>query len=189
MWLGSDTSNLVTYSFAMVGKDPTVKQSSQADISTKIIPIKITAATSAASYVFDPENNNRPCTPQPALNMVQVSPIFTQNNLSVNGIPLGKGQFVSQFQRANFWAYTQPKTTNPATVNPGYQVILSQVLVNALENGKHTIAIIPQGSTPSTTLPYTLPGTVQTTSTWCKPVALIEVMLSTRCCRIKSFLR
>jgi hypothetical protein len=173
MWLGSDTSNSVVYNFAMVGKDPTVAQSSQADISVKIIPIRFTAAP---SLVFDPENNVRnvkqACSPQPALNMVQESPIFTENNLSENGIPLGKGQFAGLFQRANFWQYTQPKASNPSTVNPGYQVLLSQVLISALEGAKHTIAIT---SSASTSLPYTLPGQVQTDKTWCSPVAMIEV--------------
>jgi hypothetical protein len=167
MWWGSDAS----FNFAMVGKDPTVKQSSQANISTKIIPIKFTAP----SFVFDPENSVRSgkqaCSPQPAMNMVQQSPMFTENNLSVNSIPLGKGQFASLFQRANFWQYTQPKA-----INPGYQVFLSQVLVNALENAKHTIAITSTASqTPPYTLPYTLPGQVQLDSTWCSPVAMIEV--------------
>jgi hypothetical protein len=54
-------------------------------------------------------------------------------------------------------------------------VFLSQVLVNGLENTKHTIAIVPPGTTPSQTLPYTLPGQVQPDSTWCSPVAMIEV--------------
>jgi hypothetical protein len=178
MWLGADTSNSVVYNFAMVGKDPTVKESSQTDISTKIVPLRFTYTNTASppvSYLFDPENNNRPCITQPPLNMVQQSPMFAQTTLSTNGIPLGKGQFVSLFQRANFWAYTQPKTTNPSTVNPGYQVFLSQVLVNAEETAKRTITIVDPPAKPSLTLPYTLPGAVQTDKTWCSPVGKIEV--------------
>jgi hypothetical protein len=136
IWVPSnpDISNLVNYKFAMVGKDPTVKQSSQTSIDTAIIPVRFTSS----SLVFDPENND-PCSPNrtPALNVVQASPIFQNFALPGNLRSLGEFQFGSLFQRANFWVpYIQPKG-----INGNYQVNLSPILLNTEESTKHTIAI------------------------------------------------
>jgi hypothetical protein len=106
--------------------------------------------------------------------MVQQSPLFHAGIWSQYLRPVGPAQFGSLFQRANFWTYAQPKAASP-----NYQVTLAQVLSNAEENLKHTIAI---GSPKNvTTLPYTIEGQVltdDTTSnptTWCDPIAAIEV--------------
>ncbi len=172
MWLCSTTATThplcSTNSFAMVGKDPSVQGSGAVSIDTKIIPLRFTAG----SLTFDPENNDA-CSPRriPALNMVQQSPLFHNGTWSGYLKPLGAAEFGSLFQRANFWTYTQPKAASP-----NYQVTLSQVLVNAEENATHTIAI---GSKSVTALPYALDGQVLTDtdipSTWCNPVAAIEV--------------
>src|ERR1700729_1921028 len=127
MWLSSDTSSSVVYNFAMVGKDPSVKGSGGTTIDTKIVPIRFTSASPALT--FDPENNDS-CSPKktPALNMVQQSPVFRSVTLPGTLKPLGTSEFVSLFQRANFWTYTQPKATSPS-----YEVTLSQVLLNSEE--------------------------------------------------------
>ena len=155
-----------TYSFAMVGKNPTVNGSGATTIDTKIVPIRFTSA----SLTFDAENNDS-CSPRrtPALNMVQQSPVFRSVTLPWNK-SVGTAQFVSLFQRANFWTYAQPKGASP-----NYQVTLNQVLVNAVEN-KTPIAIINPATSPSlTALPYTINGVVQTDTTWCDPLAMIDV--------------
>jgi hypothetical protein len=162
MWLGTDNG----YSFAMVGKDPTAKGSVATTIPTKIVALRFTAAP---SYVFDTEDNDS-CSPQrtPALNMVQQSPLFRPVMLPAPLKSLGTAQFMSLFQRANFWVpFIEPKG-----LNPNYQVLFSQTLVNKLETPRYTIAIT---SSSSTTLPYTIEGQVQTDTTWCNPVAMIEV--------------
>ncbi len=162
MWLGLDNG----YYFAMAGKDPTVKASGPTSITTKIVPLRFTAAP---SYVFDTESNDS-CSPQrtPALNMVQQSPLFRPISLPGTLKTLGTNQFLSLFQRANFWIpYIEPKGPN---VN--YQVVFSQILANKQETPKYTISI---SSPPSTTLPYSVEGQVQTDPTWCNPVAMISV--------------
>jgi hypothetical protein len=101
--------------------------------------------------------------------MVQQSPVFRSVTLPWNK-SVGTAQFVSLFQRANFWTYAQPKGASP-----NYQVTLNQVLVNAVEN-KTPIAIINPATSPSlTALPYTINGVVQTDTTWCDPLAMIDV--------------
>jgi hypothetical protein len=175
MWLSSDTSNSVVYNFAMVGKDPSVKGSAGTTIDTKIVPLRFTSASPALT--FDPENNDS-CSPKrtPALNMVQQSPVFKAGNTPYLKT-IGTAQFVSLFQRANFWTYTQPTAASPS-----YEVTLSQVLTNSEENVKHTISIIgaipaPPDTNPAnlTTPPYSINGVVQTDSTWCDPLAIIDV--------------
>ena len=103
--------------------------------------------------------------------MVQQSPIFRPVTLPGKK-SVGTAQFVSLFQRANFWTYTQPKAASP-----NYQVTLNQVLVNAEETKAHTIAL--GSKSDFTALPYTIAGQVLTDtdipSTWCDPVAAIEV--------------
>jgi hypothetical protein len=164
MWLGTDNS----FSYAMVGTDPTVKgPTAVTTINAKIIPLRFSSAT--ASLVFDPENVDA-CSPArtPALNMVQASPVFTPITLAGVYKGLGTGQLPSLYQRASFWVpFIEPKG-----VNANYQIVFSKVLTNRLETTKYTIQI---GSTFSTTLPYTVPGQVLTDPTWCNPVAAIEV--------------
>jgi hypothetical protein len=122
---------------------------------------------------FDPENKDA-YSPNstPALNMVQQSPLFKPGSWSGYLKPVGASQFGSLFQRANFWKYTQPKA-----LNPNYEVTLSQTLANSQETAKRTIAI--GASAELTTPPYTIRGQVLTDmdipSTWCAPVAAIEV--------------
>jgi hypothetical protein len=148
MWLGSDTSNSVTYHFAMVGKDPSVPKTGSTTITTKLLPIVFTGSTSSASYVFDPESNDA-CSPQntAALKMVQVSPLIKPNNLLLNGVSLGTYQFGSQFQRANFSTYTIKSASNASPASPNYDISLSAIVVNAEESIKQRIAI--GATTPS----------------------------------------
>src|SRR5262249_28057117 len=151
-----------------VGKNPTVNGSGGTTIDTRIVPLRFTSAS--PPLTFDPENNDA-CSPKrtPALNMVQQSPLFKAGTLQLQKT-LGSGQFGSLFQRANIWTYPQPKAASP-----NYQITLSQTLANTEENKTHTIAIIDPASAASTTLPYTINGVVQTDSTWCDPLAMIDV--------------
>jgi hypothetical protein len=171
MWLclaasSPSTQCNTTYSFAMVGKNPTVNGSGPTTIDTKIVPILF----ESSSLKFDAENIDT-CSPRktPALNMVQLSPVFRGVTLPGNK-SVGTAQFVSLFQRANFWTFTQPKAASP-----NYQITLNQVLINAEEKQ----AIVLGSKSDFTALPYTIAGQVLTDtdipSTWCDPVAAIEV--------------
>jgi hypothetical protein len=165
MWLGTDNS----FSFAMVGTDPTVKGPTQVTtINTKIIPLRFSAP---GPTVFDPENVDK-CSPAntPALNMVQASPVFKAVKLKTGALgALGTAQLPTLFQKANFWVpFIEPKG-----INPNYNVLFSQVLTNRLETTKYTIQI---GPALSTTLPYMVTGTVPPKDpAWCNSVAEIDV--------------
>jgi len=181
MWLCSITATTPhplcsADSFAMVGKDPSAKGSAGIQIDVRIVPIRFTSAS--ASLTFDPENNDS-CSPNrtPALNMVQQSPLFKSGIWSPYLKPVGAGQLISVFQRANFSTYTQPKA-----LNPSYEVTITSTLANSQVTPKRTIAIIgaipaPPATNPPnlTMLPYTINGVVQTDSHWCDPLAIIDV--------------
>jgi hypothetical protein len=166
MWQGKDPSN--TYTFNMVGTDPTIKGAGNTTIPTFIIPLRFTTSTSVPpkQYVFDPENDDS-CSPSrtPALNMVQASPVFKTISKSVIvpviGDSLGVGQFVSLFQRANFFAYTAK-----GAISPNYQVTLEQVLENREENVNKTITL------PTITSPTAAPNVLVGP---CNPVGLYEI--------------
>jgi hypothetical protein len=165
MWQGKDPSN--TYTFNMVGTDPTIKGAGNTTIPTFIIPLRFTTST-APVYVFDPENDDS-CSPgkTPALNMVQASPIFKTITKSVIvpviGDSLGVGQFASLFQRANFFAYTAK-----GAISPNYQVTLEQVLENREENVNKTITL------PAITSPTPAPNVLFGPCKY-NPVGLYEV--------------
>jgi hypothetical protein len=120
LWQGSDTTECCgTFDFIMVGKDPTVKQSNPVTgITAEIIPVKFTFIGETGNVVFDPSKKDA-CGPRSAVSMLMSSPIFTPIRLTIGETFLGKGQYVSLFQRANFWQYTKP-----GGINPGYQVSL-----------------------------------------------------------------
>jgi hypothetical protein len=115
LWSGSAVNG--TYHFQMVGKDPTIKTANPLTwISSPIIPVKVTFQPS--NVVFNPTAPNS-CTPRPVINMVENSPLFVPVSGTLDGTPIGTGQFVSLFQRANFFKYT-----GPTGVNPQYQTSL-----------------------------------------------------------------
>jgi hypothetical protein len=128
LWSGSDSE----YDFVMVGQDPTVKHSDPVSvIPTLVIPVRFNFYPNVVS---DPEKQNT-CGPHPVTSMIMSSPVFTPVTLLVDQTPLGKGQFASLFQRANFWTYTKPDG-----INPGYQIslvpsILGEIKINVNQNG------------------------------------------------------
>jgi hypothetical protein len=117
LWTGTGAPNFPGDRFLMVGLDPTLPQKNPVStIKAQVIPVKFTFSK---KLVFDPTKKDA-CTPQPALTMVQNSPIFKPVTLTVGGTLLGTGQFESLFQRGNFWAFT-----GPGKVNPKYEVNLT----------------------------------------------------------------
>jgi hypothetical protein len=117
LWTGTGAPNFPGDQFMMVGLDPTVPHTNPVStIKAQVIPVKFIFSN---SLVFDPTKKDA-CTPQPALTMVQNSPIFKPVTLTVGGTLLGTGQFESLFQRGNFWAFTGPRK-----INPKYEVNLT----------------------------------------------------------------
>jgi hypothetical protein len=127
LWTGTGAPNFPGDQFMMVGLDPTVPHKNPVStIKAQVIPVKFIFSN---SLVFDPTKKDA-CTPQPALTMVQNSPIFKPVTLTVGGTLLGTAQFESLFQRGNFWAFTGPGKINPKyEVNLTYSA-LSEVTVN-----------------------------------------------------------
>ena len=118
MWSGS-VADGSTFSYLMVGKDPfTTQATPTTSIKTFLVSVKF---TDGVGNVYDP-GASEPCDPTGAtpLSRVQGSPIFKTRLYTWGGTAIGKAQYVDAFQRAEFWSQT-----NPAGINPGYNVNLS----------------------------------------------------------------
>ncbi len=128
MWSYSTTSNRDgnNYSGVMVGASPYTNNATTT-INTEIIPVVFTIG----STVFDPTKADSKCAggKVPAALFMQ-SPILTNSSFTLNGVNVGMGQYVDDFQRANFWTevkagggkyHTHLKPTKLAAikVNPG----------------------------------------------------------------------
>jgi hypothetical protein len=162
LWEGSEfTEGFGTFDFVMVGTDPSVKQKLPVStIPALIIPIKLTFADGT---VLDPSRKDKCGQPLPAVGMLINSPIFTPipKGLTIDGTFIGKGQYVSLFQRANFWQFTKP-----GAVNPGYQVdllptFLGTLPINVNQNGfTESGGCSPEGFIDAFTLDAFLQSTI-----------------------------
>jgi hypothetical protein len=109
-WNGSFVYNGTTYTYNMVGADPSTNSS--ATITTYIIPVKITiTARNGTKTVFDPShvlsNGNSVTT------NTQTSPLFDSTTTYVQGgVNVGTTQYIDAFQRANFWGTVQTQTNS-----------------------------------------------------------------------------
>jgi hypothetical protein len=113
------------YGFEMVGKDPFVAHANPVTtIAAPIVPVVFTIG----STVFDPTKADPACSPGgiPA-HLVRQSPLLQPIHGNQWGSGVGLGQYVDDFQRANFWAQT-----GPAGINPGYHVVLKPVVLPAV---------------------------------------------------------
>ncbi len=117
-WTDSVTAsqNGKQYHFQMVGQDPTTPLSNPTTtIVANIIPIVVKLADGTT---LDPTKKSCGESASP-LNAVLASPVFKDTAFSAGDTFVGNTQYVDAFQRANFWAYT-----NPSGINPGYHVLL-----------------------------------------------------------------
>src|SRR5581483_11418798 len=90
-------------------------------IPTEIVPLKL-VFTSFGNETFDPEVANPTCSPAgTALQLTQGSPLFLAHPLYADDVQVGDGQYVNNFQRANFWSYTKP-----GAINSGYSINLKR---------------------------------------------------------------
>lgn len=118
--------NGTTYNGAMVGADPT-KSNATTNIPVEVVPIIFTIG----STTFDPTVPDNTCEAgKVPLTLFTQSPILKKASFTLNGVNVGKGQYVDDFQRANFWNEVQAnggkyhtnlkaKTLKAITVNPG----------------------------------------------------------------------
>jgi hypothetical protein len=113
-WTGKFTYQGVTYSYNMVGTDPT-KTNGTTTIPVFIIPVKIVITKGTQKTTFDPAHvlpNGNTVTAN-----TTASPIFDSTTTYIQGgVNVGTTQYIDAFQRANFWAAVKSK--------PNYHLLL-----------------------------------------------------------------
>ena len=102
-----------TYSGVMVGRSPFFHGARTTDIPAVIVPVKFTMTdvSAGAASVFDPTAADATCSPHgTALTLFQNSPILNPVDFTMpftGGVNVGSGEYVDDFQRANFWTDVQ----------------------------------------------------------------------------------
>jgi hypothetical protein len=115
-WTKTALDGANTYTYTMVGKDPTVTQSiPSTTVKAVLVPVIIKFAN---GDTWNPTVGDT-CDTTSALTRTQNSPIFKNAAYTLGGTAVGTGQYVDTFQRANYWTYT-----SPTGINPGYHVKL-----------------------------------------------------------------
>jgi len=113
-WNGSFTSGSTTFTFNMVGTDPSTNVSTT--IPVFIIPLKIVIkGLLGGTTTFDPQHvlSNGKTVIQNTL----ASPVFTNTTTFIQGgVNVGTTQYIDAYQRANFWSIVQN--------NPNYHLLL-----------------------------------------------------------------
>jgi hypothetical protein len=139
-WSGSFTYSGTTYTYVMVGTDP-----SQGSVTTSvpvyIIPLTLTFSDGT---VFDASGPLYHKTIS-ATQAIMKSPIFQSVDWVTGTVDLGSTQYIDAFQRGNFWS-------SVSTISPDYHVLLARPTV--LPTQAYTVPA-NQGHT----IPGPLPGT------------------------------
>jgi len=107
------TKDQIKYSGTMVGTNPFAKNKVTANIPTYIIPVIVVIGATS----FDPTVADTTCMVPPndvPLTVFRNSPLFVSpaSDWVMNGVDVGKGQYIDAFQRANFWSQVQGSTYN-----------------------------------------------------------------------------
>jgi len=112
-WNGSFTYGGNTYTYNMVGADPSTNTS--ATITTYIIPVKIVVGP--RKVTFDPSHllsNHKSVTAN-----TLASPIFdATTTYTQGGVDVGTTQYIDAFQRANFWGEVATNPNSHLLLNP-----------------------------------------------------------------------
>ncbi len=92
-----------TYTGMMVGRSPFAHGHRITTIPTYLVPVIITMQDTGE--VFDPTTADG-CGPasESVITLIQNSPLIGEPNFTINGVNVGVGQYLDEFQRANFWA-------------------------------------------------------------------------------------
>jgi len=108
----NDPSNSTSYTYSMVGTNPTTAGAHPfTAVKTLLIPVVIAYGS---GYTWSPSKTDSCDTGATPLARVQQSPIFVSQAWSFGGTAVGTGEYLDAFQRANFWKYAQPSGTNPS---------------------------------------------------------------------------
>ncbi len=123
-WRHTVSDGGASYQYAMVGRNPTVSQTTQAvSVATQVVPIIIKFSN---GHTWNPTTGDT-CDTTNAVTRTLASPIFVNHSYSFGGTSVGSTQYVDAFQRANYYKYT-----NPAGINPGYHVTLTPTTLPAV---------------------------------------------------------
>lgn len=133
-WTGTFKYNNQTYTYVMVGSDPS-KGSVKTVIPTAIIPLKLTFSDGTVFDATGPLYTYHHAT---ATEAILASPVFQPVDITAGSVDLGTTQFVDAFQRGNFWSPV-------STFSPDYHVLLKPVVApvqafNVPASGGHTIS-------------------------------------------------
>jgi hypothetical protein len=113
MWTSTVGSNSIT----MVGGNPFFNGARVTNVPTVIVPIVIQLADGST---YDPTADDPCSSGNTPLNLVTESPLFQPYPFTINGVNVGMGQYLDEFQRANF--YGSPG--NISTTGDSYHVKL-----------------------------------------------------------------
>jgi hypothetical protein len=133
VWKGSISYGGNTYSFSMVGTDPSVTNATTT-IAVYVIPIKMVYGVKNGHMTFDPnvDSANDVSITQNLLN----SPLFNSMDWQWGATDVGTTQYVDGFQRGSFW--------NNVGTNTNYHVVFATPVV--LGEQTITVATKAQGS-------------------------------------------
>ena len=115
-WTGTFTSSGTTYTFTMVGTDPSLG-SAMTTTPVQIIPVIFQFSN---GVTVDSTQNSCGDT-DTAVHRVLNSPLFQSTAFAPGGTNVGTTQYEDAFQRANFWNLV-------STTAPNYHVLLSSTL-------------------------------------------------------------
>ena len=112
-----------TYTGSMVGRSPFAHGHRITTIPTYLVPVVLTFQDTGE--VFDPTTADG-CGPanETVIQLIQNSPLIGEPNFTINGVNVGVGQYLDEFQRANFWAkvagtpYHTTFSTTPTVLAP-----------------------------------------------------------------------
>ncbi len=112
-----------TYTGTMVGRSPFAHGHRITTLTTYLVPVILTFQDTG--HVFDPTTYDG-CAPanENIIQLVQNSPLIKPRDFTMNGVDVGTGQYLDDFQRGNFWAkvggtpYHTTFTTNPTVLSP-----------------------------------------------------------------------
>jgi hypothetical protein len=107
----------------MVGRSPFAHGHRITTIPTYLVPVILTFQDSGD--VFDPTIYDG-CAPanESVIQLIQNSPLIGKPNFTINGVNVGVGQYLDEFQRANFWTkvagtpYHTTFSTTPTVLAP-----------------------------------------------------------------------
>ncbi len=108
-----------TYAYKMVGTNPEVHSAlgNSSTVTALLVPIIVKFGS---GLTWNPAAVDS-CDPgATSLARTQKSPLFVARAWTFGGTPVGTGQYLDAFERAEFWHFTKPTGTNP-----GYQLQLS----------------------------------------------------------------